>query len=169
MMEASTLKRGKTLSFLKIREQNGIMIGEFWDSFRLDAELVKMLRTQYQERDRECFENHLIADFKGVSFAGTSAFAVLKNLSEVVKQQGGRFVLAELEDFVLESLRLSGLEPFFNIGSTVKEALAMVRNEGDDPSACRPSPNPNGLGPKPNTKPKAGPLTRQVRRSKPRT
>ena len=114
---------------VKTRDEDGILVAEFWDCLRLDPAPVRDLQKHYQAHVDGGGRPELVVDFEGVSFAGSAALSGLVNLQKLCRKHGGRIVLCNLESAVVEALRISRLDPLFATAADVPEALDLLRND----------------------------------------
>ncbi len=137
---------------VQIREQDGILVAEFWDCLRLDPVPVQELRKAFEAHHQRNGRPEVVVDLSGVGFAGSAAlggFLALRRL-------GARLVFCNVEPTVREVFRVSKLEPLFVFASDPASAIEMALKNGTDPSrdpspadesAKDPSPSPTRSSP----------------------
>src|SRR4028118_2311219 len=94
----------------QVRDQNGVLVAEFWDCLRLDPAPVGELRGQYEAILPRVRRADLVVDFLGVDYAGSAALGGMVRLQKLCRQHGGRLVLCNLSPMVFEVFRLSRLD-----------------------------------------------------------
>lgn len=148
---------------VQIHDQDGVLLAEFWDCWRLDPAPVQELRTQYETHLRKRGRPEVVVDLSGVGFAGSAALGNFVALHRVARQNGGRLIFCNVEPTVTEAFRASKLEPLFEFVRDRDAAMEAVAR-GAPPAAGgkpttdlspeRPRPSPGGLA-------GAGPLRRR--------
>lgn len=133
---------------VQVHNEDGIMVAEFWDCFRLDPSPVQDLRKKY--------ENHvaskggrpeLVIDLLGVGFAGSAALGNFMAMHRLAKQRGGRLIFCNVDPTVFEVFRVSKLDPLFAFALDRPAALALANQQGgtaaaDGKSGPAPPPAP---------------------------
>ena len=146
---------------VQIHNQDGILIAEFWDCWRLDPAPVQELRTRYEAHLRNKGRPEVVVDLSGVGFAGSAALGNFVSLHRIVRQNGGRIVFCDVDPTVGEVFRASKLESLFGFEPDRASALRAVREnpsaESGDAEAPRPAPRP--------ATPRPGGLSRLRRRN----
>jgi len=156
---------------VEVRNEDGILVAEFWDCLRLDPAPVRDLRQHYEAHLRSKGKPDLVVDLNGVVFAGSAALGGFLALHRLARQQGGRMVFCKVDENVHEVFRISKLTPMFTFLDDRAAALAYLAKPPEDAAASGkngdPSKDPNTplpSNPAP-TEPRAdGPL-RRARRS----
>jgi anti-anti-sigma factor len=111
---------------VQIHNENGILIAEFWDCWRLDPAPVQELRSRYDTHLRSRGRPEVIIDLSGVGFAGSAALGNFVALQRLARQNGGRLVFCNVEPTVTEVFRASKLEPLFEFVPDRAAALSAV-------------------------------------------
>jgi anti-anti-sigma factor len=152
---------------VQIHDQDGTLIAEFWDCWRLDPAPVQELRTRYDDHLKKNGRPTVVIDLSGVGYAGSSALGHFTALHREARKAGGRLIFCNVEPTVREVFRASRLEPLFEFASDRENALAAI----DQPPAKPAEPSKTGAAQAP---PKASPLggysaPSPLRRRKPET
>lgn len=113
---------------VRVVEDNGVLVADFWDCTRLDQEPVRDLRSKVNERVNAGGNADLVVDFQGVSFAGSASLSGFVTLQRDCRRAGGQLVLCGLDATVRDSFRISGLETLFHFVSSQEDALVAIRN-----------------------------------------
>lgn len=129
---------------VRLTEERGILVAEFWDCLRLDPQPVKDLREHYEEHVRSTGRADLVVDFHGVSFAGSSALSGFIAIRKACLTAGGRLALCMLEPAVRDAFHLLRLDPLFRFHETRQEALESMHSV--DGSAPAPKEKARGGG-----------------------
>jgi anti-anti-sigma factor len=111
---------------LETHDVNGILVGEFWDCFRLDPAPVQNLRAAYEKHTMNGGRPQVVVDLSGVGFAGSAALGNFVALHRAARQRGGRLVLCNVDPTVKEVLRASKLDVFFEFAGDRADALRSV-------------------------------------------
>src|SRR4051794_35107209 len=142
---------------VQIHNENGIVIAEFWDCWRLDPAPVQELRAQYETHLRNGGRPEVVIDLSGVGFAGSAALGNFVALHRQARQKGGRLIFCNVDPTVTEGFRASKLEPLFHFVADRAAALELIARgpetpAGDDKSGTmepsdqpRPASSPGGL------------------------
>jgi anti-anti-sigma factor len=139
----------------QVRDQNGVLVAEFWDCLRLDPAPVGELRGQYEAILPRVRRADLVVDFLGVDYAGSAALGGMVRLQKLCRQHGGRLVLCNLGPMVFEVFRLSRLAPLFTFVADRPAARTLLRagpGPANDPTPVtpvlpRPLKPPDEIGP----------------------
>jgi anti-anti-sigma factor len=126
---------------VQVRDQDGLLVAEFWDCLRLDPAPVQDLCKKYEALRLSARRSDLIVDFLGVDFAGSAALGGFVRLQKLCRQHGGRLVLCNLCPMVFEVFRLTKLVPLFTFVPDRAAAVALLRagpGGGDTPSPVTP-------------------------------
>jgi anti-anti-sigma factor len=111
---------------VQIHEQDGILIAEFWDCWRLDPAPVQDLRARYEAHLRKKGRPEIVIDLGGVGFAGSAALGNFVALHRDARKHDGRLIFCNLDPTVAEVFRASRLEPLFEFAPDRDAALKMV-------------------------------------------
>jgi anti-anti-sigma factor len=119
---------------------DGILVGEFWESLRLDPAVVLDLRRDYEAHVRQQGRPELVVDLSGVGFAGSAALGNFVALQRLVRQKNGRLVFCNVDPTVAEVFRASKLESLFEFVPDRAAALralteAPARQAGAKPAS----------------------------------
>jgi anti-anti-sigma factor len=120
---------------VEVRDEQGILVAEFWDCLRLDPAPVQELRRHYEARLRAKGRPELVVDLNGVGFAGSAALGGFVAIHRLAKQHSSRLIFCNVDPTVLEVLRVSKLENLFAIVADKPAALALALHPGDPPVA----------------------------------
>jgi len=135
---------------VQIHNENGLLIAEFWDCWRLDPAPVQELRSSYEAHIRSKGRPEVVIDLSGVGFAGSASLGNFVALHRLARQNGGRLVFCNVEPTVTEVFRASKLEPLFEFVADRAAALEAIargpvsgppesnNHAGDTPSQARP-------------------------------
>ena len=140
---------------VQIHEQDGILIAEFWDCWRLDPAPVLELRSRYQAHLGKQGRPEIVIDLSGIGFAGSSALGIFVALHREARSRGGRLIFCSIEPTVAEVFRVSKLWPLFEFVTDRAAALESIAQgpksspaagaSGDGPAAGQARPAPGGL------------------------
>src|SRR3954467_4461775 len=119
---------------VQIHNEDGLLIAEFWDCWRLDPAPVQELRSRYEAHIRSKGRPEVVIDLSGVGFAGSAALGNFVALHRLARQNGGRLIFCNVEPTVSEVFRASKLEPLFEFVADRASALESI--------ARGPSPGP---------------------------
>jgi anti-anti-sigma factor len=111
---------------VQIHEQEGILIAEFWDCWRLDPAPVQELRSRYEAHLRKKGRPEVVVDLSGVGFAGSAALGNFVALHRDARRNDGRLIFCNVEPTVTEVFRASKLEPLFEFAADRAAALAII-------------------------------------------
>jgi anti-anti-sigma factor len=111
---------------VQIHNENGILIAEFWDCWRLDPAPVQELRSRYEAHLRSNGRPEIVIDLSGVGFAGSAALGNFVALHRLARQNGGRLIFCNVEPTVSEVFRASKLEPLFEFVTDRAAALSSI-------------------------------------------
>jgi len=145
---------------VEVRDENGILVAEFWDCLRLDPAPVQDLRARFDAHVRDGGRADLIVDLNGVGFAGSAALGGFVGIHKQARQKSGHVVFCNVDPTVREVLRVSKLDTLLPVTADKAEALAAIAGGGKgDPGtesnplqASKPSvsaPSPLGRRRKP--------------------
>lgn len=133
---------------VEVREQDGLLVAEFWDCHRLDPAPVGDLRRKVDAHLERGGRPGLVVNLLGVGFAGSAALSGFTGIHRAVKARGGTLVFAHVEPNVQEIFRVSRLEPLFRFAADVPEALGMLSGSNGATAPAPPgAPRPPGVGP----------------------
>ena len=135
---------------VEVKNEDGVLVAEFWDCLRLDPNPVRDLRQHYEAHVRSKGKPDLVVDLNGVVFAGSAALGGFLALNRLARQQGGRVVFCNVDENVHEVFRISKLTPMFVFVEDRAAALAFVSKPDEEVP-----PAANGQGP--IAGPQAGP------------
>lgn len=156
---------------VQTHNQDGLLIAEFWDCWRLDPAPVQELRARYESHLKGRGRPEIVIDLSGVGFAGSAALGNFVALHRLARQNEGRLIFCHVEPTVSEVFRASKLEPLFEFVADRAAALSSIAS-GAPPAAANgkisagPTAEPSrpaaggltGAGPLRRRKPEAGPL-----------
>src|SRR3954452_4923235 len=111
---------------VQIHDQDGILLAEFWDCWRLDPAPIQELRTRYEAHLKRRGSPEVVIDLSGVGFAGSAALGNFVALHRLARQSGGRLIFCNVEPTVGEVFRASKLEPLFEFVADRAAALASI-------------------------------------------
>ncbi len=151
---------------VEVRNENGVLVAEFWDCLRLDPAPVRDLRAHYEAHLRAKGRPDLVVDLNGVSFAGSASLGGFLALHRLASQQKGKVIFCNVDETVYEVFRISKLTPMFGFVADRPAALALANapDPGGDPPPPGPAPSPSAPPP-PFPSPRGdGPLRRNRRR-----
>jgi anti-anti-sigma factor len=113
---------------LETHNENGILVAEFWDCYRLDPQPVRDLRTKYEAHLRAKGQPVVVIDLLGVGFAGSAALGNFVALHRVARPKGGQLIFCNVDPTVFEVFRVSKLDPLFVFTSDRAKALELASN-----------------------------------------
>jgi anti-anti-sigma factor len=155
---------------VQVHNENGVMVAEFWDCFRLDPAPVQDLRKKYESHLAAQGKPVLVVDLLGVGFAGSTALGHFVALHRVARQRGGGLIFCNVDPTVLEVFRVSKLEPLFSFVTDRPAALALAASgaivPADGAAAKDGQPQADTTRPKPPGKAGGEGLLRSSRRRK---
>jgi anti-anti-sigma factor len=146
---------------VEVKNENGVLVAEFWDCLRLDPAPVRDLRQHFETHLKAKGLPDLVVDLRGVVFAGSAALGGFLALQRLARQQAGRVVFCEVDDNVLEVFRISKLMPMFHFVPDRAAALALVARPAAEGPETTPLPD-DGEPPAP---PRPGPASPPAPRS----
>jgi anti-anti-sigma factor len=111
---------------VQVHDQEGILIAEFWDCWRLDPAPVQDLRARYEAHLRKKGRPEIVIDLGGVGFAGSASLGIFVALHREARQSGGRLIFCNVEPTVSEVFRASKLAPLFEFVTDRAAALDSV-------------------------------------------
>jgi anti-anti-sigma factor len=151
---------------VQIHNQDGILIAEFWECWRLDPAPVQELRSRYEAHLRNKGRPEVVVDLSGVGFAGSAALGNFVALHRLARQNGGRLIFCNVEPTVSEVFRASKLEPLFEFVADRARALESIAR---GPGAGAPDPGNSAEGGTVPPRPPQGGLgvSSRLRRRKP--
>jgi anti-anti-sigma factor len=123
---------------VRVQDENGVLVAEFWDCLRLDTNAVQDLRGKYEAHVKSGGRPEVVVDLVGVGFAGSAALGHFVALHRVARAKNGRLIFCNVDPNVLEVFKVSKLEPLFKFVSDRAEALATARGHGTDAPASAP-------------------------------
>ncbi len=150
---------------VQVKNENGILVAEFWDCLRLDPGPVQELRTKFEAHLRAGGQPFLVIDLLGVGFAGSASLGNFVALHRIAKPKNGRLIFCNTDEQVLEVFRVIKLEPLFSFVADRKSAVALAQSlagnaDGSPPADALPAtpaptapakPSPARDTPKPST------------------
>ncbi|QEH34317.1 Putative anti-sigma factor antagonist BtrV [Aquisphaera giovannonii] len=146
---------------VQLHEQDGILIAEFWDCWRLDPAPIQELRARYDAHLRKKGRPEVVIDLSGVGFAGSAALGNFVTLHRDARKNGGRLVFCNVEPTVVEVFRASKLEPLFDFVEGRQAALDLIaKGPSAEKSAAEPGPTPSARPPL-GSRPPSSPLRRR--------
>ena len=119
---------------VQVHEQDGILIAEFWDCWRLDPAPVQELRSRYDVHLRKGGRPEIIIDLSGVGFAGSAALGNFVSLQRDARRNDGRLIFCNVEPTVAEVFRASRLEPLFEFVADRNAAFGLIAKGPASPS-----------------------------------
>src|SRR5262245_5410426 len=138
---------------VQVHNEDGILVAEFWDCFRLDPAPVQELRKKYEAHLASKGKPQLVIDLLGVGFAGSAALGNFMAMHRLAKQRGGRLIFCNVDPTVYEVFRVSKLDPLFTFATDRPAALVAASRPDSEPAADRPaadgSPKPESPAPPP--------------------
>jgi anti-anti-sigma factor len=151
---------------VQIHNEDGILVAEFWDCWRLDPAPVQELRSRYESHLRSKGRPEVVVDLSGVGFAGSAALGNFVALHRLARQNGGRLIFCNVELTVGEVFRASKLESLFEFVADRARALDSIAR---GPAAGSPDANNPGDGPPVQPRPPQGGLgvASRLRRRRP--
>jgi anti-anti-sigma factor len=111
---------------VQVHNQDGLLIAEFWDCWRLDPAPVQDLRTRYEAHLRQKGRPEIVIDLSGVGFAGSAALGNFVSLQRDARRSEGRLIFCNVEPTVREVFRASRLEPLFEFAADRAAALNLI-------------------------------------------
>jgi anti-anti-sigma factor len=157
---------------VQIHNEDGILVAEFWDCWRLDPAPVQDLRAHYEAHLNRGGRPEVVVDLSGVGFAGSAALGNFVALHRTVRQKGGRILFCNVEPTVSEVFRASKLESLFDFAAdraagvrAIREGPASGANtrkpaENDQPGQDRaPKPARSGVLRRRHRNPDSGPTS----------
>jgi len=139
---------------VQVHEQDGILIAEFWDCWRLDPTPVLELRSRYQAHLGKQGRPEIVIDLSGVGFAGSAVLGIFVTLHREARPRGGRLIFCSVEPTVAEAFRASKLSPLFEFVNDRAAALVSIAqgpkispaaSASGDPAAGQARFAPGGL------------------------
>jgi anti-anti-sigma factor len=141
---------------VQIHNENGLLVAEFWDCYRLDPNPVKDLRTKYEAHLRAKGRPVVVIDLLGVGFAGSAALGNFVALHRVARPNGGQLIFCNVDPTVFEVFRVSKLDPLFSFTTDRAKALELAASLSR-PEAGEAPAVPGGSDPLPPPGPEASP------------
>ncbi len=132
---------------VQVREQDGLLVSEFWDCLRLDPAPVQDLRKHYETHLRGGKRPDLVVDLNGVTFAGSASLGGFLALRKLAQPRGGRVIFCNVDPTVLEVFRVSRLTTLFDFAPDLPAAMVLAA-AGPPPAASPPS-TPSRIEPRP--------------------
>lgn len=150
---------------VQVHDQDGVLIAEFWDCWRLDPAPVQDLRTRYEAHLKSGGRPPIVIDLSGVGFAGSAALGNFVSLQREARRHEGRLVFCNVEPTVREVFRASRLESLFEFAADRSAALALFAQGPAAPSSNGKTDAPVAAGPRPART--TGGIPSPLRRRKP--
>lgn len=111
------------------------------DEEKLDASLAPDLKSEFLTIHAEGYKN-LIIDMGSVKYTDSSGLSALLVGNRIFHDEGGIFVMANLNDHVKKLVKISQLNNVLNILPTIEEAVdAVFMNEIENDLNSGTSPN----------------------------
>ena len=129
---------------VQVHEQDGLLIAEFWDCWRLDPVPVQDLRSRYEAHLQKGGRPEIVIDLSGVGFAGSAALGNFVSLHREARRNEGRLIFCNVEPTVREVFRASRLEPLFEFSADRGTALGLIAR---GPAAARPNGKIDAVAP----------------------
>lgn len=123
---------------VQVRNENGILVAEFWDCLRLDPGPVQELRSKFEGHLRAGGRPVLVIDLLGVGFAGSASLGNFVALHRNARAKNGRLIFCNIDPQVFEVFKVIKLEPLFSFVSDRAAALELAK--GCDAVAAEPTP-----------------------------
>src|SRR3954463_14608730 len=120
---------------VQVHNENGLMIAEFWDCYRLDPAPVQDLRKKYEDHLAAKGRPEVVVDLLGVGFAGSAALGNFMAMHRLAKQRGGYLIFCNVDPTVFEVFRVSKLDPLFTFAGDRASALAVASRPDSEPTA----------------------------------
>ena len=114
---------------VEVRDENGVMVAEFWDCLRLDLAPVQDLRARFDAHVEQNGRPDLIVDLNGVGFAGSAALGGFVGIHKRARKHSGHVVFCNVDPTVREVLRVSKLDVLLPIASDKAAAFALLNQE----------------------------------------
>jgi anti-anti-sigma factor len=149
---------------LQIHNENGLLVAEFWNCYRLDPQPVKDLRSKYEAHLRAKGRPVVVIDLLGVGFAGSAALGNFVALHRVARPNGGQLVFCNVDPTVFEVFRVSKLDPLFSFSSDRAKALELAESLLQT-DATEPPTDAGGAAPAPESAPMPKTSGNRLRRS----
>jgi len=134
---------------VQVREQDGLLVAEFWDCLRLDPAPVQDLRKHYEAHLRAGNRPDLVIDLNGVTFAGSASLGGFLVLRKLAQPKDGRIVFCNVDPTVHEVFRVSRLTTLFDFAPDLPAAIALA-SAGPPAADAPPSPPPR-IEPRPSS------------------
>ena len=116
---------------VKVHNENGTLVAEFWDCLRLDPGPVQDLRTKFDAHLRAGGRPQLVIDLVGVGFAGSASLGNFVALHKIARAKNGRLIFCNIDPQVYEVFKVIKLEPLFAFVGDRAAALALAaKGEG---------------------------------------
>jgi anti-anti-sigma factor len=142
---------------VQVHNEDGILVAEFWDCFRLDPAPVQELRKKYEDHLASKGKPRAVIDLLGVGFAGSAALGNFMAMHRLAKQRGGGLIFCNVDPTVYEVFRVSKLDPLFTFAVDRAAALAVaMRPESETPAAGSPPQDSQSPAPPPAAPRKSG-------------
>ena len=109
---------------VQVHEQDGILIAEFWDCWRLDPAPVQELRSRYETHLKSGGRPEIVVDLSGVGFAGSAALGELRVAATRGPKKGGPAHLLQCRGDSSRSVSRQQLEPLFEFVADRNAAIA---------------------------------------------
>lgn len=108
------------------QEQNGnVLILRL--AGRLDAVTSPPIELQVGDLISEKNIYYLLMDFSGISYLSSAGMRMLLATTKKIKTLGGKFVLCNVTDNVLDVLKMSGFDTVIELASDEAQALARFK------------------------------------------
>ena len=141
---------------VEIRNQDGLLIAEFWDCYRLDPAPVLDLKKKYEDHIAAGGRVDIVIDLLGVAVAGSAALGNFLTIHRLARPRGGRLFFCNVDPNVFEVLRVSKIVPLLEFAPDRAAAVALVNAPPPAPGETLPSsPGDPPAGPKPPAAPKS--------------
>lgn len=123
-----------------VREENGVLVAEFWDCLRLDPTPVQALRSHFDQHLQRGGRPDLVVDLNGVGFAGSAALGGFVGIHKQARKHSGHAVLCNVDPNVREVLRVSKLDTLLPVLADKKAALQSLADSASSGSSPEPKP-----------------------------
>ena len=113
----------ETQAELSVRQEGDIRLVEFQTRKILDDLQIQQIGERLSELAKSGPGVKLLLDFSHVEHLSSAALSVLINLNRQVSEAGGRLVLANIHQPILEVFKITRLNKLFDIRNTTQEAM----------------------------------------------
>ena len=125
---------------VKVQNEGGVLVAEFFDCLRLDPNPVQELRKLFEDHLRAKGRPELVVDLNGVSFAGSAALGNFVALHRIARPKGGRLIFCNVDPTVFEVFRVSKLDALFSFVADKPAAMALAISPPAEGAAGKDAP-----------------------------